>query len=675
MSGSLTGELRVYLGAAPGVGKTFAMLDEARRRAARGTAVVVAVADTHGRSRTAELLDGLPALAMTASGDVDVDRVLDARPAVAVVDGLARHHGAVERLLDAGITVLTTLDIGEIESLRGAVEEIVATPPAATVPDVFLRGAQVELVDMTPEALRRRLAHGNVVPAEELDARLANRFRSENLAALRDISLRWVADHAAPARDAQVDRASQLVRNLPPTSPRSAVLSARRQLIGWLLAAALLPLLTLLLTLPDQSLELSSTLFAYLAVVVLVASIGGIRPALVTALVASALANWFFTPPVHRWRVEKAEDVVALLVFMAVGTLIGSMVATASRRSTEAARARADAATLARLAATSIADDPVEMLVEQLRGSFALDAVTVRRDGMVVATAGPVPAPERTALRLPLGDEGELLIGGGALAADDRAVLAAYADQLQSALRSRRLREQAATARALSEANELRTALLNAVSHDLRTPLASIKASVSSLLQDDVEWPAEAIREFLATIDAETDRLDGLVGNLLDMSRLQTGTLELRSRAVGLDEVIPAALASLGPVGDEVDVAVPESLPRVRADAGLLERAVANVIANAVRYSPPGRPARIDAAAIGPWVDIRIADRGPGIGPADHERVFLPFQRLRDAGDGGVGLGLAVARGFVDAMGGTITIEDTPGGGLTMVFRLPAVES
>jgi two-component system sensor histidine kinase KdpD len=221
--------------------------------------------------------------------------------------------------------------------------------------------------------------------------------------------------------------------------------------------------------------------------------------------------------------------------------------------------------------------------------------------------------------------------------------------------------------------NELRAALLSAVSHDLRTPISAIKASVTSLLQRDIDWTPEAQQEFLDTIDEETDRLNALVGNLLDMSRLQSDALQINAVPVGLEQVVPAALQSLGVDEDSLELDVPETLPRVLADPGLLERALANVIQNAIRFSPPDAPARVTAGAVNGIVDIRIVDRGPGVPTADRERLFVAFQRLGDAGNGeGVGLGLAVARGFVEAMGGDIEVEDTPGGGLTVILRLPA---
>jgi two-component system, OmpR family, sensor histidine kinase KdpD len=250
-------------------------------------------------------------------------------------------------------------------------------------------------------------------------------------------------------------------------------------------------------------------------------------------------------------------------------------------------------------------------------------------------------------------------------------VLRAFASQLAAVLEHGRLRVEAGRAHALAEANALRTALLQAVSHDLRTPLASIKASVSSLLQADVAWSPEQTAEFLVTIDDETDRLTRLVGNLLDMSRIQAGALHPTLRATALEEVVPAALDSLGPLSARVELLVPETLPPVQADAPLLERALANVVDNAVRYTPPAHTVLVEAGEVAGHIDLRVVDRGPGIPQRQRDRMFQPFQRLGDnpAGDG-VGLGLAVAHGFLTAMGASIEVDDTAGGGTTMVISL-----
>jgi two-component system sensor histidine kinase KdpD len=292
-----------------------------------------------------------------------------------------------------------------------------------------------------------------------------------------------------------------------------------------------------------------------------------------------------------------------------------------------------------------------------------------------VATGQDAPEkPEQATDTVFLDNDTVLAINGPDLSGEDRHVLRAFTDQLAVALHSHELQAEAATAETLIRANELRTALLRAVSHDLRTPLASIKASASTLLADDLHLPPDATKSLLTTIDEEADRLNTLIGNLLDMSRLQSGTFESIQRDVGLDEIVAQALADLGEGSAQVVSEVPETLPRIHTDAALLERAVANVIGNAVAFSPPGEPVRVQASAVDDTVELRVVDRGPGIRPDQREQVFEPFQRLGDHQTGaGVGLGLAVARGFVDALGGQLTIDDTVGGGTTMIFSFKAV--
>jgi two-component system sensor histidine kinase KdpD len=322
--------------------------------------------------------------------------------------------------------------------------------------------------------------------------------------------------------------------------------------------------------------------------------------------------------------------------------------------------------------------DPLPDLAAELVSAFRLEGASVlsRNEDATwhtVASAGPRPphTPEDGSLALPLSGEATLILRGGELRAEDREVLHAFANQLAVALAGRRLQAEAASAAALAKANELRTALLAAVSHDLRTPLASIKASATSLLSDDVTWDPTAVQDLLKTIDAETDRLNSLVGNLLDMSRLQTGSLPISARPVGLEEVVAGAVSSLGPTNVAVETDVPETLPLVHVDPALLERAVANLVENAIRHAPTDEPVRVTAGQVGDKVDLRVVDGGPGIPPDERERVFRPFQRLGDHPNGaGVGLGLAVAKGFVEAVGGELSVEDTPGGGTTMVVSL-----
>ena len=271
------------------------------------------------------------------------------------------------------------------------------------------------------------------------------------------------------------------------------------------------------------------------------------------------------------------------------------------------------------------------------------------------------------------------MLRGRPLAASDRRVLGAFAAQAGVALEQQRLSDAAEAAKPLADADRLRTSLLAAVGHDLRTPLASAKAAVTSLRGTDVTWTPDEHSELLATADESLDRLARLVDNILDVSRLQAGVLPVASRPFGLEEIMPAALEELGPAARAVVVDVPEGLPAVLADPVLVERVVVNLLANALRFTPVGDPTKVPyvtASALAGRVELRVIDRGPGIAAEHREAVFAPFQRLGDSDNtSGLGLGLNLSRGLTEAMGGTLTPEDTPGGGLTMVVSLPSVDA
>jgi two-component system sensor histidine kinase KdpD len=467
-------------------------------------------------------------------------------------------------------------------------------------------------------------------------------------------------------------------------------LSSDRQLIAGSAGAIALVGLTIVVTALDRQMALSTIMLLYLTAVIGIAFGGGLRPALPAAVVSALLINWFFTPPVHTWKVANPEDVVALIVFVVVAVSVSIVVDREARHRAQAQRRGAEAEALARLTARVAAEgDPLPELVENARTTFGLDAVSVlrredghgdgRETGWIREAAAGTDAPDtpdEAGQVVPLGGDTVLALRGSPLPADRSQLLSAFAAQLGLAVRGRALAQEAAAAAARADADALRTAILAAVSHDLRTPLASIKASVSSLRDDEVVWSPEETALFLGTIEDETDRLTGLVANLLDMSRLQVGALELVRDVVGFDEVVPKALASLPDGGRGLVVEVPESLPRIDVDPGLLERAIANIVSNASGMAPPDCPVRISGSTAGGRVELRVIDRGPGVERQDRERMFRPFQRL---GDGtsrdGIGLGLAVAKGFVEAMEGELSVEDTPGGGLTMVLAFPAVST
>ncbi|MFF5639727.1 ATP-binding protein [Streptomyces sp. NPDC012825] len=825
------GKLRIYLGAAPGVGKTYSMLSEGHRRVERGTDCVVAFVEHHDRPRTEVMLHGLETVPRrtieyrgTSFTEMDVDAVLARRSAVALVDELAhtnvpgsrnvKRWQDVEELLAVGIDVVSTVNIQHLESLGDVVESITGVRQKETVPDEVVRRAdQIELVDMSPEALRRRMAHGNVYKPDKVDAALSRYFRPGNLTALRELALLWTADRvdaylqeyrtehrvskiwgsrerivvgltggpegrilirravrlaekgaggevlavyisrsdgltsaspkelvvqrtlveelggtfhhvvgddvsagllafargvnatqivlgvsrrrswqyvfgpgvsATVARESGPDLDVHIVTHDEAAKGRSLPVPARtrlgrsRTLWGWTVGLAGPVLLTLLLSGVAPDVGLANDVLLFLTLTVAAALLGGLGPALGSAAVGSLLLNWYFTPPLHRLTIADPRNITALVIFVGVAVPVASVVDVAARRTHQAARLRAEAETLSFLAGSVLRGETgLDALLERLRETFSMESVALlERDADTgpwsrVAAVGHRPAsrPEAAAVDVPVGDHLALALTGRVLPAEDRRVLGAFAAQAAVVLDRRRLVDQAEKARKLAEGNRIRTSLLAAVSHDLRTPLVGIKASVSSLQADDVEWSEEDRAELLAHIEDGTDRLGHLVGNLLDVSRLETGTVTAVIRETDLDEVVPMAL--LGVPEGSVDLDIPETLPMVAVDRGLLERAVANIVENAVKYSPQGENVLVSASALAGRVELRVVDRGPGVPGEAKEHIFEAFQRHGDAPRGeGVGLGLAVARGFVEAMGGTVAAEDTPGGGLTMVFSL-----
>ena len=453
-----------------------------------------------------------------------------------------------------------------------------------------------------------------------------------------------------------------------------AGLGGKRQAAGVLLAAAGLPLLTVILVAARSHLDLTDDLLIYLVAVVAIAVIGGFWPALLAALAASLLLNWYFTEPLHTLTIAEPRNLLALLLFVTVAVTVSSVVHLAARRQVQAARSAGEAASLLELAQTVLggADTPTAVLdhLTSSWGGRAELAEQVREQWVSVAVSGTAPDGAASS-HVPVSDTVALIVSGQPRPLPAR-LLHGFAAQAGAALDRDRLRTQAAQAEALAEGNRMRTALLAAVSHDLRTPLASIKASVSTLRQTDVVWTEADEEALLATIEDGADRLDVLIGNLLDMSRLATGSLQPFLRPTSVEEVAPAALLDLAPASS-VRMAVPDDLPLVRTDPVLLERVLANLFANALAHSPEGRPPALHAYPAGDSVLLEVSDHGPGVADEFKLRMFEPFERLDERASGtGVGLGLAVAKGFLAAMGGSIVAIDTPGGGLTVQVVLPA---
>ncbi|PWD51411.1 histidine kinase [Serinibacter arcticus] len=837
------GTLHVLLGAAPGVGKTVAMLEEGHRLREAGSDVVVALVETHGRTATAAALGDLtlvPRLTVGHRGvtlsELDVDAVIARAPDVALVDELAhsnapgspraKRYEDVALLLDAGIDVLTTVNIQHIDSLNGVVEQITGVAQRETVPDAVLRGAdQVELVDVAPPTLQGRLAQGKVYPAERVDAALSNYFRLGNLTALRELALLWLADevdsslrsyrdahaisstwqarervvvaltggaegetllrrgariaartaggellavHAIAAdglrsaspgtlaeqrtlveslggsfhqvvaenvASALVEfargvNATQLVIGLSrrgrlrsilggPGVGRTVIgeagsidvhivnhdaaggglrlprpargvgglsggLTARRRLLG--LAVSLLggPLLTWAMIGWRSPESIIGDVLLYQLLVIVVALVGGLWPALLTAVLSGMTLDFFFIEPFHTITVAEPLHVLALALYVVNAILVSYVVDTAARRSRTAQRAAAESELLAGVAGSVLrGQDALEAILGRTREAFGLAAVRVVVDGEVLAaspargtgTAATATAEVATA-EVAVGERGVLEVVGRVPTPSERRLLGVIAAQVDVALEHTDLERTARSLAPLAETDRVRSALLSAVSHDLRRPLAAAVTAVGALRSTDVAWSEADRRELLATADESLGTLTSLVTDLLDVTRLEAGVLAVATAPTYPGDVVVAALdeLGLGPGDVELDLALP-AVPLL-ADPALLQRVVVNLLSNAVRHHGAAAGAvRITTSLLGETGQIRVIDRGPGIPPSQRERVFVPFQRLGDTDNAtGLGLGLALSQGFVEGMGGTLEVEDTPGGGVTMVVGLAVAD-
>ncbi|MDJ0336731.1 ATP-binding protein [Cryobacterium sp. PH31-O1] len=820
------GRLRVLLGAAPGVGKTYTMLEEGRRLHDAGHSVVVAVVETHGREATARMLAGLKVIDRmeVAHRDIlltemDVDAVLALAPEIVLVDEMAHTNAPgsarqkrwqdVEVLLEAGLDVITTVNIQHLESLGDVVEQITGVAQRETVPDAVLRAAdQIEVVDLAPQSLRIRLAEGLVYPSSRIDAALSNYFRLGNLTALRELTLLWLADEvdsalqkyraehgishkwearervvvaltggpegetllrrgariaarsaggelvavhvtsqdglrtphpgALVAQRALVDKlggsfhqvvgddipralvefaraanATQLVIGVSRRGKFAAALtgpgigstviresgdidvhivthsaaaekwtlphlggalSTRRRVLGFVGALIGGPLVSWLLVTFRSDESITSDVLSYQLLVVLVALVGGIWPAVFAALLSGLTLDFFFVAPLYTVTVAEPLHVLALVLYVLNGVLVSYVVDQAARRTRTAVRARAESELLATVAGGVLrGQDALQALVTRTREAFGLVGVRLRAGDTVLYTDGE-PVGDDAVTLMPVGERAVLELHGSDLAASERRLLQVIATQMDAALEHKDLAQTANEIAPLAEADRVRSALLAAVGHDLRRPLAAATAAVSGLRATDVDLSDNDRIELLATADESLESLSALITNLLDVSRLQAGALGVRLDPVDVADVVLPALDELDLGPELVDLDLGPNLSIVLADAGLLQRAIVNVVANGVRFAPAGSRVRISASEFAGRVEIRVSDHGPGIPPGRRADVFVPFQRLGDTDNlTGLGLGLAIAKGFVEGMGGTLDADDTPGGGVTMVISLPTM--
>jgi two-component system sensor histidine kinase KdpD len=818
------GQLRVYLGSAPGVGKTYRMLDEGWRRHNRGTDVVIGYVETHQRPSTdAQVrdLEVIPRVAREYRGavleEMDLEALLVRKPEVALVDELAHTNvpgGAhekrwqdVEALLDAGIDVITTVNIQHLESVNDVVEKITGITQQETVPDAVVRAAeQIELVDVTPEALRRRMAHGNIYAADKIDASLSNYFRVGNLSALRELALLWLADRVEDAlqryqdeheigatwetrerlivgvtgsqtdevllrraariasrtgaemiavhvvsadgphrNDTDTTLAQELVAEFEGTfqeiveddtamalvafarsergtqivlgasRPRSSLrplggvvhnvlrrsrdldvhiiavggerparvhqrrqssqFSWRRQTLALALAAVVMPLVTVLLTDARASLSLSTEFLVYLVIVLALTTWGGVAAGVVAALAASALENYYFVKPLHTLEVARPDDVVSLVAFLLFAVGASVVVSKYTRRSHEADRARAEAQVLAKVVGTvGTSHEDLLPLLDTLRAVFAASGVAILtlRDGTWepdVVSGEPLHDVE-SATRFAINEEYALVLEGASLRDADRQLVSAFAGRIAVGLRVVNNAQEALQLRAIADAEVTRTGMVRGVSNDLRESLSTIQFKLTSFMDGGETAPVKVQRERLGVIESEVQRMNRLVGDLIDVGRLETGDVTPRYLLVSMSDLLKCAISTIDTGGRTLDIDLADELPKFMTDPELAERAIAVVIGNACRFSPADRPVRITAGATGDAMELLVIDRGPGI-ERSRRAALLDSVPRRDGESSGVDLGLTVATGSVKLLGGDIRFEDTPGGGLTVILEFP----
>lgn len=865
------GKLKVYLGFAPGVGKTCAMLNEGHDLYSRGHEVVVGLVEHHGRERTKKLIEGLPVLdcrEVSYHGntyrELDVDAIIAARPEVALVDELAhtvvteepgnefvqqrkRWHD-VYQLLDEGIDVISTMNIQHLESLNDVVAAVTGVRQMETVPDRVLRDAdEIELIDLSPDALRIRLSRGEIYQKEQAELALRKYFRPGNLSALRELALLWLADKVEEVLDAYredeeiddhwttrervvvavrddenaesmirrgarmtgrvagremivvhitgeddgLDRgylrrlrklqdlteslggqwrtivgddvpgillefsrtvnASQLVigserglrryvglstsqRIIDQSGPidvhiissssekrakRRSEFQSRfsrpRRVTGWVLALVGPVLMTLLLHQLDTGPEfLGVLLLTYLMPVVFAAMAAGLIPALAAVVVGSLLANWYFTDPTYTLTITEPASLIQIVLFGVIAAAVATVVERSERRREMADRSLHQAVVMSELAHGVVHDgDNMSNLVHSLADTFSMERVDVerysseRKKWLPIVTTAEHGLSEPWPSELPMtkvtsGDDLRFVLSGRELTAAETAMIAAHGSRIRALMDMEEIAAMRRATAALEAGNRVGSAVLTAVSHDLRTPLASIKAAVSSMNMEDIELDDDSREILMETIESSADRLEVVIGNLLDASRIDSNSKRVDSVPVSVSDVVDAVCAELPEAASHIVRDLNSDAGMVEGDPGLIQRILSNIVINGRQYAPEseltirtrrsergvhagGAGAGVGGSAVSAvgavsgslpasaCVDILIIDHGKGIPEDKLEEIFQPFQRLGDytAGTQGLGLGLAAAARFADAMGGTIRAEQTPGGGATFVLTLP----
>src|SRR5258707_401781 len=706
------GRLKIFLGAAPGVGKTYDMLLSAQAKRRDGVDVVGGFVETHGRRETEALLEGLDAITRQQIeykghllAEMDLDAILKRRPQLVLVDELAHTNAPgsrhpkryldVEEIIAAGIDVFATLNIQHVESLNDAVARITRIRVRETVPDSILDQAdEIEVVDLTPDDLIQRLREGKVYVPHQAERALRHYFAPGNLTALRELALRRTAQrvdeqmltymraHAIPGPWAAGDRLLVCVSE----SPASLALVRHTRRVADRLGARW------------TAIYVETARYHRLTEAQRDRIAESLR--LAEKLGAETLTIPWRRIAVYTFTIRATKNAVAPFFFLVVATLTSNLTA---RTRSPAVTARKRAQTTAELYAFSRKlagivglDDLLWATSYQIASMLRVRVVMLlpeNANGSIVVRGGYPPEdeldeadlaaarwswdrnrpagrgadtlPRAKRLFLPLRTRrstvGVLGIDrdapGPLLTPDEQRLLDALADQAAVAIERINLVADVDEVRVLAATERLRSALVTTISHDLRTPLASILGSVTSLRSYGELYDQSERDELIATIQEEAERLNRFVTNLLDMTRLEAGVLETKSAMIDLSEVVGTALQRAARVleNHRVTVDLEPDLPMVRVDFVLFEQVLFNLLDNAAKYAPSGSAITLRARRQGESLVIEILDEGGGIPPEHLAHIFEKFYRIRraDRQRAGTGLGLAICRGFVEAIGGT----------------------
>lgn len=458
--------------------------------------------------------------------------------------------------------------------------------------------------------------------------------------------------------------------------PLTGALTRKRRLLGFVVALLGGPALTALLSLFRSEDSITTDVLSYQLLVVIVALVGGIWPALFAAVLSGITLDFLFIEPLYTIHIHQPHHLLSLVLYVLIASLVSFVVDRAARYTRAARRSAAESELIQTIAGNVLrGDNAIQALIDRTREAFQLPGVRLMRGEDVLARSGePLPDNHHASIRIT--DDTTLELHGPDLAASEQRLLAVVTAQLAAALEHEHLTQTAKQIEPIAASDRVRGALLSALSHDLRRPLAAASAAVGGLKAAGPDLAAAQKRELLDTAEESLGALATLVTDLLDVSRLQAGVLTIAEIPTDPAETIAPALDELHLGPTDVTLALNHGDAVAHADPVLLQRVLVNLLTNAHRYSPAGTPIHVSTSTFGDRLEIRIIDRGPGIPSEKLDDIFLPFQRLGDTDNTtGLGLGLALSRGFIEAMHGTLTPEDTPGGGLTMVISLPTIST